>query len=1777
MWVSRRVEPASTRMPRARSRLLENQQFLRKEMVHLYSTLGCDQRTLCPKLTRSLCRGISSLLQVVTEQSDRIDQRAGILQTQRWASMALLGALAACGDPTRFPDPVQESFSESTGGSIEIGAATFSVAPKAVSGDVEVTVVARAATSTVGEINGLVYDFGPDGLTFEEPAEVALPIDTTRSDEGPTQVAYLDETTNEWIGLPTVIEGSKAIAWVKHFTSLAVVSSLEKECSLSTCGGEIDGNWRLYVEDTNPCEFSEAPAASCVKGLKTRNTIDDAYFRFYGNDMDGVVEFNRKSSFLVPPSCEDSAFGTDAIGTEDCSTPIDEDEKKTACERVTGGCQCTLDYAEEKVYFGGSQARRVNQSFVEYKNDAGVAQIVRYCRKGDILSLWGSKGAHTFALKLVKAGSASDTKGTPAPALPERNYATHVPYMPYGPSASQIIYASNPFDDAAEVDATFTPEGAAAIPLGVVAKVSAKTVLKLTRILNDKLLAKAPSGFRRGRYEFVTKRPVSIYAAYNIGGSDRGYGHASFQQDAFQTSTIVRAECGPSSASYLNVLNLGDKVATATVSFRLLDGVQGETPASFVINNIPSKGMVRSGSFCNGRTFEASLHIQSTQPVVATNEQLLGSDRISFRARKNGHTEKLVPYMPYGSTASQSLFIHNQGTVDAHVKISIQDDKGNEFKDLDITVSPGRSKKITKEAHGFLTNKGFTGGKAAFHFRQPVNPQPILVQSWYTVGGSDRAYVEPVVPSKLSNHVFLPYMPYSPNASQILYGLSSVKTDITVRVFDHKGISYGPFTYILQKGTVTKLARLLQRSLENEGFYRGKIALSLRAPGPIAIHAAYSAGGSGRGYIRSEYGSVPCAKGASCEGGVSCANACQNGGSCVGTNTCACVGGWTGSTCESFACKTACGNGGSCVGPDKCKCTEGWTESTCQTATCTSACQNGGSCTGPNTCSCAEGWSGATCETPTCANECKNGGSCSAPNTCTCVGGWTGPACEGFACSSACQNGGTCVSPEKCNCTGGWTGPTCEGFSCTNTCQNGGSCVGPDTCSCAAGWTGSTCETAMCASACQNGGSCVAPDTCSCAGGWTGSTCETAVCSNTCQNGGSCVSPNTCSCATGWTGSTCETAVCTNTCQNGGSCVSPDTCSCTTGWMGSACETAVCTSTCQNGGSCVSPDTCSCATGWMGSTCETAICTNTCENGGSCVSPDTCACVGGWTGPTCEGFACTNSCQNGGSCTGPDTCSCATGWTGATCETAVCTNTCQNGGSCVAPQTCDCMTGWMGSTCETAVCTNACQNGGSCVAPDTCSCEGGWTGPTCEGFACTSDCENGGSCTGPDTCSCVGGWTGPTCEGFTCAVSCQNGGSCIAPDTCSCVEGWTGPTCEGFTCAMACQNGGTCVAPDSCSCIDGWTGPTCEGFTCASSCENGGSCVGPDTCGCVDGWTGPTCEDFGCTDACQNGGSCVAPDTCSCVDGWTGPTCEGFTCTTDCANGGSCTGPDSCSCVGGWTGSSCEDFSCTTLCQNGGTCTGPDTCSCATGWAGSACETPVCDGTNATDCSCEGAADSLGCPSDGTCAAGQCQTTPYACASTVCATDTDCPVEAYCDTPAGTCALNLDCVTRACHDSGFCDAGSSNACVQPPQCSSNGDCPCGTQCSGIFCAPIPCNTYTDQVTCASGIACQWTGTACEDIPPTPCSSHASQSDCESAAGCQWNDSSCEDASADSCVTHLAEPECTADIQCLWDSLLGMCGPDSGEGGGDCTAHFDQFDCESDITCFWDGFSCSFLP
>jgi hypothetical protein len=100
-----------------------------------------------------------------------------------------------------------------------------------------------------------------------------------------------------------------------------------------------------------------------------------------------------------------------------------------------------------------------------------------------------------------------------------------------------------------------------------------------------------------------------------------------------------------------------------------------------------------------------------------------------------------VPYMPYGSTISQVMYITNAGSLDADITVTAMDEDGMMYELGSVgTAKKGAVTRIAGAVKAALEAQGFTGGKVALTFTVNAEDDDISVYAAYNVAG-DRATV----------------------------------------------------------------------------------------------------------------------------------------------------------------------------------------------------------------------------------------------------------------------------------------------------------------------------------------------------------------------------------------------------------------------------------------------------------------------------------------------------------------------------------------------------------------------------------------------------------------------------------------------------------------------------------------------------------------------------------------------------------------------------------------------------------------------------------------------------------------------------------------------------------------------------------------------------------------------------------------------------------------------------------------------------------------------------
>jgi hypothetical protein len=345
-------------------------------------------------------------------------------------ALALTGGLAACSDSSddesgqteaagasnddaadddaadddAADDTLTVAVSADEGGTVadEAGTAALVIPAGALATDQDITLAVSAA-SNGAETN--VYDFGPDGLSFEAPVTLSIDYDGEVPD-GMKAVLAVEEN-GEWVE----IDGSSASAGVvsgeiTHFSAFTVILVngeivLTSACAdrldgFTPCGGDLQGAWTLH-------EFCFPPidAGSSDSGFQCSGMYVDVDYQVSGTitfTADTVTVGEQQSSMSsmlnVPVSCLTSSGAT-------CDMLADD---TTSCAVSGDLCQCSEPASTNTDPAGEPENYSVDGNELTVEESDG-AKTYPFCITGDELEVLvdseGSDGTITQILQVL--------------------------------------------------------------------------------------------------------------------------------------------------------------------------------------------------------------------------------------------------------------------------------------------------------------------------------------------------------------------------------------------------------------------------------------------------------------------------------------------------------------------------------------------------------------------------------------------------------------------------------------------------------------------------------------------------------------------------------------------------------------------------------------------------------------------------------------------------------------------------------------------------------------------------------------------------------------------------------------------------------------------------------------------------------------------------------------------------------------------------------------------------------------------------------------------------------------------------------------------------------------------------------------------------------------------------------------------------------------------------------------------------------------------------------
>lgn len=173
---------------------------------------------------------------------------------------------AGNGNNSAEPDTASEEVTATEGGEVALDdGAAVNIPAGALTDDTEISIESSEPAANLPDfdsIQGLAYEFGPDGTTFDVPVELTLPLVGTPGADEEAVVSWLNTETDQWEDLDTTSARGTVTAETTHFTLFVVrfkgVAADAVTCDFEACtGGEIVGNWNIAgacIDFANPFE-----------------------------------------------------------------------------------------------------------------------------------------------------------------------------------------------------------------------------------------------------------------------------------------------------------------------------------------------------------------------------------------------------------------------------------------------------------------------------------------------------------------------------------------------------------------------------------------------------------------------------------------------------------------------------------------------------------------------------------------------------------------------------------------------------------------------------------------------------------------------------------------------------------------------------------------------------------------------------------------------------------------------------------------------------------------------------------------------------------------------------------------------------------------------------------------------------------------------------------------------------------------------------------------------------------------------------------------------------------------------------------------------------------------------------------------------------------------------------------------------------------------------------------------------------------------------------------
>lgn len=291
----------------------------------------------------------------------------------------------------------QEAISVAEGGEIELEDATLTIPENAIQSDeatVEITMKAMTPPGELPDLGSVVtlfYEFEPEGLQFNPPAELKIPVPADLGDNVAV-ISYFNEGTDSWENLPTVNDGTFLITTISHFSGYAGRIVEGSSCAFEACGGDVSGVWDVDTFCEEADVNTENPFSGDCGGASFEVTEEQngGYLSFYGEGQQLSYSLSitgtRTVSGSVPVSC------LQALEAEECATLGETVSKAFELESATctengNACACTGTGASDGFEAAGEYATAEDTVILQISKQESVVFDVCVREDGEKLDL----------------------------------------------------------------------------------------------------------------------------------------------------------------------------------------------------------------------------------------------------------------------------------------------------------------------------------------------------------------------------------------------------------------------------------------------------------------------------------------------------------------------------------------------------------------------------------------------------------------------------------------------------------------------------------------------------------------------------------------------------------------------------------------------------------------------------------------------------------------------------------------------------------------------------------------------------------------------------------------------------------------------------------------------------------------------------------------------------------------------------------------------------------------------------------------------------------------------------------------------------------------------------------------------------------------------------------------------------------------------------------------------------------------------------------------------